>query len=268
MIGFDCRIAFEADSSRNVYRLRPISFFKLADKKRSPARNWQLGIVLAFVAGFVNAGGFFLVGRYTSHMTGILSEVADTAAIGHFMVSFLLLSFMACFIIGSALTTILVLICRKYALHAQFSLPLLIEAFLLSLLIAIVAVTPVGPVPIIALFCFVMGLQNALITKASTAVVRTTHVTGIVTDFGIELGRSLLSASSERRLSALTKVALFGLILISFLFGGIIGAILISKGGVNGLIPVVILLALLALPGIFGDLHSAYRRFNRRRRSI
>src|SRR5690606_30999991 len=32
-----------------------------------------------------------------------------------------------------------------------------------------------------------MGLQNALVTRVSGAVVRTTHVTGIVTDVGIQL---------------------------------------------------------------------------------
>ena len=35
------------------------------------------------------------------------------------------------------------------------------------------------------------GLQNALITKLSRAEIRTTHITGIVTDIGIELGKLL-----------------------------------------------------------------------------
>jgi len=38
------------------------------------------------------------------------------------------------------------------------------------------------------LLCFIMGLQNAVITKISHAEIRTTHVTGLVTDVGIELG--------------------------------------------------------------------------------
>lgn len=43
----------------------------------------------------------------------------------------------------------------------------------------------------VALLCFVMGLQNAMITKISKAEIRTTHVTGLVTDIGIEIGKSL-----------------------------------------------------------------------------
>ena len=41
----------------------------------------------------------------------------------------------------------------------------------------------------VVLLCFVMGLQNAIITKISRAEIRTTHVTGLVTDMGIELGK-------------------------------------------------------------------------------
>jgi hypothetical protein len=43
----------------------------------------------------------------------------------------------------------------------------------------------------VLLLCFIMGLQNALITKISNAEIRTTHVTGLVTDIGIELGKLL-----------------------------------------------------------------------------
>ena len=39
------------------------------------------------------------------------------------------------------------------------------------------------------LLCYLMGLQNALITKISRAEIRTTHVTGLVTDIGIEMGK-------------------------------------------------------------------------------
>ena len=39
------------------------------------------------------------------------------------------------------------------------------------------------------MLCFIMGLQNATVTKISGARIRTTHVTGMVTDVGIELGK-------------------------------------------------------------------------------
>lgn len=248
-------------------RLRPVSFFKLASKKRSPQRNWQLGIVLAFIAGFVNAGGLFLVGRYTSHMTGIMSEAADIAAVGNVLSALTLLGFAACFIAGSVVTTLLVLTCRRYALHAQFSLPLIVEAALLILIVALFASGHIYLTLVIALLCFLMGVQNALITKASTSVVRTTHVTGMVTDLGIEIGRVIMLRSLEDRRIASTKIVLFLFVLISFLIGGVFGALLINHSGANGLIPVILLLGMISAPAIYRDVRSCFRRSGRQRRS-
>src|SRR5439155_25648744 len=40
---------------------------------------------------------------------------------------------------------------------------------------------------VIAFLCaFTLGLQNATITEISGAVIRTTHLTGVITDFGLE----------------------------------------------------------------------------------
>jgi uncharacterized membrane protein YoaK (UPF0700 family) len=39
-------------------------------------------MVLTFVAGAVNAGGFLAVGQYTSHMSGIFSALADNLVLG------------------------------------------------------------------------------------------------------------------------------------------------------------------------------------------
>ena len=251
-----------------MQRLSPVPFARLAAKKRTPARNWQLGIVLAFVAGFVNAGGLFLVGRYTSHMTGVLSELADTSAIGQFVSVLKLSAFIVCFVTGSVVTTLLVISARRRAMHAQYSIPLAFEAVLLSGIVGLFFITGVDLTLIIALLCFLMGVQNALITKASTSVVRTTHVTGMVTDLGIELGRTLLSDTPRDREIASTKVALFLLVLSSFLIGGVIGALLISRVGALGLLPVIFLLVSLAVPGILRDVRSENLRRHRHKRSV
>jgi uncharacterized membrane protein YoaK (UPF0700 family) len=36
---------------------------------------------------------------------------------------------------------------------------------------------------------FAMGMQNAMVTKISQSIVRTTHLTGLFTDLGIELSQ-------------------------------------------------------------------------------
>ena len=55
--------------------------------RRSPQTDLKLGSVLAFVAGAINAGGFLAVGQYTSHMTGIVSTVADHLVLGQFVLA-------------------------------------------------------------------------------------------------------------------------------------------------------------------------------------
>ena len=53
---------------------------------RSPEANRHLAYVLTFVAGAVNAGGFLAVQQYTSHMSGIVSMMADHLAVGGLLV--------------------------------------------------------------------------------------------------------------------------------------------------------------------------------------
>lgn len=62
------------------------------------------------------------------------------------------------------------------------------------------------------------GLQNAMITTFSGAVIRTTHMTGIITDLGIMLGARLKGAPFDKR-----KAKLFTFILLGFIFGGALG---------------------------------------------
>ena len=67
------------------------------------------------------------------------------------------------------------------------------------------------------------GLQNAMITTFSGAVVRTTHMTGIITDLGIMIGESLRGRQFDRR-----KAKLFIFIFLGFLLGGTAGAALFN----------------------------------------
>ena len=43
----------------------------------SDARFRRLGYIMAMLAGAINAGGFFAFSRYTSHVTGSMSMLAD-----------------------------------------------------------------------------------------------------------------------------------------------------------------------------------------------
>jgi uncharacterized membrane protein YoaK (UPF0700 family) len=159
--------------------------------QRTDISNRRLGRSLAFVAGAVNAGGFFAVGQYTSHMSGIVSALADNLVLGNTALLWGGLASLIAFFCGAATSAVLINWGRRREAHSRYALPLLLEAALLMVFGLMGArVAQLGHIEaIVALLCFIMGLQNAIVTKASRAEIRTTHVTGLVTDIGIELGK-------------------------------------------------------------------------------
>ena len=221
---------------------------------RAEATEVQLGLTLTFVAGAINAGGFLVVGHYTSHMSGIVSAMADHAALGMgaLMAAGLvaLLSFMA----GAAHSAWLINFGRRHGWRSRFALPLLVEAGLLLAfgLMGALLDSQVVAVPVVPLLCFLMGVQNATITKISGARMRTTHVTGIVTDLGIEIGkltywnRNGEAAPGEMVRADRAKMRLLAGLLGCFALGGLAGALAFAWFGLAACLPLAVVLLVLA----------------------
>ena len=224
----------------------------------------MLGGILAFVAGAVNAGGFLAGQRYTSHMTGIISGIADDLVISEIGIVLAGIAFLLSFVFGAAVTAIFINWARRKHLHSEFALSLCLEAALLlvfgvlgySLNILVEVFVPTT----ILVLCFVMGLQNAIMTKISKAEIRTTHMTGVVTDIGIELGRLFYwnrdrSSMPQKRVVADREKLKIHLIIFSlFLTGGIVGAISFKNFGYITTVPLAGALILISLPPISRDL--------------
>ncbi len=169
--------------------------FHLADRIRSRKTNRILGGFLTFSAGAINAGGFLAVGQYTSHMTGIISSVADNLALSKFRLAIAGILAFVSFVSGAASTSLFINWARRRRVHSEFAISIALEAILLLVFGLIGANLNVYlelfiPTTVV-LLTYIMGLQNAIITKISKAEIRTTHMTGVITDLGIELGRLL-----------------------------------------------------------------------------
>lgn len=231
---------------------------RLGSHVRTPTANRQLARYLAFVAGATNAGGFLAVHQYTSHMTGIISAMADNLALGSMALASSGLAAVVAFLSGAVTTTVLILWAREHSPESQYALPLALE----SLLLILFGVTGKrfaggGRLGTVVLLCFTMGLQNAMITKLSDAVIRTTHMTGIVTDVGIELGR-LLSLCRGNELSPradVEKLTLLSSLVSLFFLGGVIGALGFKHVGFWFTLPLAGLLLLIAS----GSIVNAWR---------
>jgi uncharacterized membrane protein YoaK (UPF0700 family) len=243
----------------------------IAASERTGVADTLLGMALTFVAGAVNAGGFLAVGQYTSHMSGILSSMADNTALGSLgLVGFGLAAFLP-FVVGAACSAMLINWGRRHRLGSRYAMPLMVEAFLLlgfGILGWLSHPSPGFVAAAVPLLCFIMGLQNATVTKISGARMRTTHVTGIVTDIGIELGKLLYwnrdPNKPDRVLADRAKLRLLALLLASFFIGGVTGAIGFSQVGFLFSLPFALLLLLLAGPPLAEDASALARRLDSR----
>lgn len=222
---------------------------------RTVQTNTRLGAVLAFVAGATNAGGFLAVGTYTSHMTGVVSALADHLVLGQLALAAASVGALGAFLLGAMTTAWLVNWGLREKLTSAYGLPLLLESVLLLIFGVFGAAISLWShffVPLtVLLLCFIMGLQNAVITKISKAEIRTTHVTGLVTDLGIELGkllyinRSQLSATEPVRANR-QKLRLHLILVSSFFTGAVCGALGFKFLGYVTTVPLALTLLLLA----------------------
>jgi uncharacterized membrane protein YoaK (UPF0700 family) len=233
----------------------------LLGQARSPRANRHLGVALAFVAGAINAGGFLAVHQYTSHLTGAISSAADNLALGAWDLALDALGAVLSFLAGAVCTTLTVNFGRRRGLASEYALPLLFEAVLLlafGVLGARLAATDTLFVPAtVMLLCFLMGLQNALITKLSHAEIRTTHMTGIVTDIGIELGRMLYwnrDPAQPKVAANRARLRLLVSLLLGFSAGGLAGALGFKYAGYLATLPLAGLLCMLAIVPTIDDL--------------
>lgn len=182
--------------------------------------------------------------------------MADNLTLGEIGLVVAGFSSLAAFVAGAATSAVLINWRRRRHANSEYATPLMLEAVLL------VGFGLLGPrlethrllfVPAaIGALCFMMGLQNAMITTISKAEIRTTHVTGLVTDIGIELGKLLYwniaaptPGTAEVRADR-PKLALLASLLCNFLVGGLTGAIGFRHLGFISTIPLAGILIILA----------------------
>ncbi len=249
----------------------PVSYLrKLTSYQGNSKAIRHLACYLAFVAGAINAGGLLAVHQYTSHMSGLMASIADNLVLGSTALVVDGIAAVLSFIGGAATTAILVNWARRRRLHSQYAIPLLLEALLL-IFFGLLGGSMQGQhwlfIPLtVSLLCFVMGLQNAMITKLSHAEIRTTHVTGMITDIGIEFGKLLYwngpdgDISQPPVLADRAKIRLLLVLIAMFVLGGVAGALGFKYLGYIATVPfAAILLALAGVP-VLDDLGFIIQR--------
>ncbi|RYG96545.1 MAG: DUF1275 domain-containing protein, partial [Alphaproteobacteria bacterium] len=145
---------------------------------------------------------------------------------------------------------------RRRGIAGIYAYSILVEAILLAFLAAadIWLLTTWRP-PLLTLgLAFLMGLQNATVTRISDARVRTTHVSGMATDIGIEIGIAVDilrgKAPDAHAAENRTRLKLHVWTIVAFLLGGILGVIAYREVGGYLLLICAGLLFAISLNGI------------------
>jgi uncharacterized membrane protein YoaK (UPF0700 family) len=178
---------------------------------------WTGAWVLAFIAGIVNVVG--LLGfehQAITHLTGSTSMLAIGLATGNVRDIFHFAGILASFVAGTVLSGFIIQN-QTFQLGRRYGFALLLESALLFIAVPLLHRQELKGLYCAACAC---GLQNAMMTTYSGTVIRTTHVSGMVTDLGIALGNRLRGLPVDAK-----RVRMCLLIISGFLCGGIIGAL-------------------------------------------
>jgi uncharacterized membrane protein YoaK (UPF0700 family) len=210
-----------------------------------PTWVWIGAGVLAGVAGMVNAVGFLgFEHQAVTHMTVTSTLLAVTAVHGDIHAVWQLLGVIVGFVVGAVLSGMIIQD-STLRLGRRYGVTLAIESLMLFATVPLFRYQPWLGAVMAAMAC---GLQNAMATTFSGALVRTTHLTGMFTDLGIGLGHALRRMPLSRR-----RLWLSTLIICGFLAGGAIGALLFFRMGYAALyLPAT-------LTGLVGVGYTLYR---------
>lgn len=204
--------------------------FRHQGKSRNLKHNLRIATVLSFVAGIVNVVGFLAFNQLTTNVTGHFALFINDVAEFKFWKGTIYFLYIFSFLFGSFCSSFLIEKFRENKQLNVYVIPTLIECFILiSVGISSNFLMILYPNIVICLLLFAMGLQNSFVTKISNAVVRTTHLTGLFTDLGIDLSMLLFPKYDTIRVKLKANIKLRIYIILFFFAGGLSGGFFYSK---------------------------------------
>jgi uncharacterized membrane protein YoaK (UPF0700 family) len=210
--------------------------FRHKGKNRTFAHDLRLATLLSFVAGLVNVTGVLALKTLTTNVTGHFAFFAEEIMRHDYATAITFLIFTLFFLLGSFLSSFLQELISLKSPDLSHIFPITLE---MVILIAVgifgtsTGIFTLGGKLTAFFMLLAMGIQNSLVTNISKSTVRTTHLTGLFTDLGIELSQLFFYKKPEEVKKLRTSIFL-RLSIISFFFlgcfsGGIVYQILEIK---------------------------------------
>jgi uncharacterized membrane protein YoaK (UPF0700 family) len=215
----------------------------------TPAWVYLGGITLTTIAGVINAVGFLGVHHQAlSHMSGTVTVLGMELGRANYGVALHALAILAAFFIG-CLASGAIISQGSLRLGRRYGVALSLESVALFLAVYFLRQGANVGDYLAALAC---GLQNAMVSSYSGSTMRTTHMTGMVTDLGIACGHFLRGAAVDW-----FRFRLYGVLFLGFFAGGVLGALGYGHFGYDTLLfPAV-------LSGVAGLGYTAIKHYQR-----
>lgn len=244
--------------------------FRHQGKSRTLKHNLRIASVLSFVAGIVNVTGFLSFKQLTTNITGHFALFISDVVEFDFWKGTVYFLYIFSFLFGSFFSSFLIEKFRESKKLNVFVLPTIIESLILVSIALVSNFAEINyPNTMVCLLLFTMGLQNSFVTKISNTVVRTTHLTGLFTDLGIEISQLFFPKSYPNREKIKESIKLHFDIISFFFLGGIIGGFLYSSFDLK--LNTLIFAALILIASLFYDdmryrFIKTTRKFNQRKK--
>ncbi|WP_295337663.1 YoaK family protein [Flavobacterium sp.] len=196
--------------------------FRHQGKSRTFLHNLRLAALLSLVAGIVNITGVLSLKTLTTNVTGHFAYFAEEIMRKDYAIAVTFLVFTLCFLLGSFIANTVVEIVLQKQPRLAHVVPIALEILILVSVALFFGNSDIytwhGKAEAFLLL-FAMGMQNSLVTKVSQSTVRTTHLTGLFTDLGIELSQLFFYKKPEQQTKLKSNIYL-RLSIISFFFIG------------------------------------------------
>lgn len=180
-----------------------------------------LGGLMCGLSGYLNAITFLQLERTSMHVTGVMTKTSAAFMSGELMLFLELAYQLVIFIVGSTIASLMVGGEQKFAGGQHHTKVLALIACVVG---AGAAFSSGNALLGSSLVTCAAGMQNGMTTFYSGAVVRSTHITGTLTDMGTETAQLLMGRSNNPwKLQVLSAFAM------CYFVGGNIGSILANK---------------------------------------
>ncbi|WP_343463327.1 YoaK family protein [Pantoea sp.] len=235
-------------------------------RTRTHHEDRNLALCLATSAGLLNAVALAAFGFFPSHMSGNVSQISPDLNQMDIYNLKIFVTLIAAFVTGAVVARIAVVMGIIKGIRTIFSCILLAEGVLLILtsLFELYYFSMQNNVEVLLLLAFLMGVHNATSTQLSNGRVRSTHITGTLTDAGISLGSvfmAMLRRDPSKNIRAFRQQFTTHLVTIfSFLTGGIAGWLFYNALGFGSLMGPGIVLVLIASLSILFTLYKVKTR--------